>query len=156
MKHEAYDAMQARLNYVRDLADRLDEVGRDPRGMSLARQYRNEQRALEEALVGEEPLVLDALDHLRQRYADSDLVIWSEEKILMRLGGNEHWVLADVAIGDDYGNVDFWKPYAIWRNTGALYRVINGGEVVDDPFYVPAGSPYTGPVEEPHDPPRVP
>jgi hypothetical protein len=98
--------------------------------------------------VGEDPLVLDALTHLRAMYADNDYVLQSEEGPRLRIGGNEHWVLADVPIGDDYGAFDFWRLYAIWRNTGALYRVESGGAVVDDPFYVPAGSSYDGPLEE--------
>jgi hypothetical protein len=55
-------------------------------------------------------------------------------------GGNEAWVLVDVAIGDDYGTLDHWKPYAIWRNTGNVYRVERGGAVEDDPIFEPAKS----------------
>lgn len=148
MKHQTYEAMSMRLEYVRDMADRLEEINQ---GADLLQRWREERLALEDALVGEDPLVLAGLDWLRQRYADSDLVMWRDEKLLMRLSGTESWVLADVAIGDDYGVLDFWKPYAIWRNTGAVYRVESGGAVADDPIHVPAGSPYDGPLErEPH------
>jgi hypothetical protein len=144
VKHETYEAMQMRLDYVRDMADRLEEQ----EGMALRLRWREEQRGLEDALVGEDPLVLAGLEWLRQRYAESDLVLWRDEKLLLRINGNESWILVDVAIGDDYGTLDFWKPYAIWRNTGAVYRVESDGEVADDPIHVPAGSSYDGPLEQ--------
>jgi hypothetical protein len=150
MKHETYEALSMRLEYVRNMADRLEEID-EKEGIILYARWREEQRGLEDALVGEDPLVLAGLDWLRQRYDESDLVLWQDEKLLMRIGGNEHWVLADVAIGDDYGVIDFWSPYAILRTTGAVYRVERDGTVADDPINVPAGSPYDGPLErEPH------
>jgi hypothetical protein len=148
MKHETYEALGMRLNLVRDTLHMLNQIGG---ASSLAQRLSEEQRGLEDALVGEDPLVLAGLDWLRQRYAESDLVMWQDEKLLMRIGGNEHWVLADVAIGDDYGVIDFWSPYTILRTTGAVYRVERDGTVADDPIHVPAGSPYDGPLErEPH------
>lgn len=148
MNHDAYEAMQARLDLVRNTLEDLDRIGG---AMDLTGRLSKEQQALEDALVGEDPLVLAGLDWLRQRYADSDVVLWKDEAILMRLSGNETWVLSDVAIGDDYGALDFWRCYAIFRNTGAVYRVESGGAVADDPIHVPEGSPYDGPLErEPH------
>lgn len=138
MKHEAYAAMQARLEYVRDMTDRLEEVeGRTGLTVALLRNWREEERALEDALVGDDPLVLAGVDYLRRYCEESDLVLRTERGLLMRLGGNEAWVLVDVAIGDDYGMLDFWKPYAIWRNTGNVYRVGSDGAVEDDPIYEP-------------------
>lgn len=130
--------MQARLEYVRDMTDRLEEVeGRTGLTVALLRNWREEERALEDALVGDDPLVLAGVDYLRRYCEESDLVLRTERGLLMRLGGNEAWVLVDVAIGDDYGMLDFWKPYAIWRNTGNVYRVGSDGAVEDDPIYEP-------------------
>jgi hypothetical protein len=142
VKHEAYAAMQARLEYVRDMTYRLEEVeGRTGLTVALLRHWREEERALEDALVGDDPLVLASLDYLRHYYEESDLVLRTEPGgRWMRLGGNEAWVLVDVAIGDDYGTLDHWKPYAIWRNTGNVYRVERGGAVEDDPIFEPAKS----------------
>jgi hypothetical protein len=117
--------MQARLEYVRDMTYRLEEVeGRTGLTVALLRHWREEERALEDALVGDDSLVLAGVDYLRRYYEESDLVLRTERGgRWMRLGGNEAWVLVDVAIGDDYGTLDHWKPYAIWRNTGNVYRV---------------------------------
>lgn len=131
MNHEAYAAMEARLTTVRNTLDTLHEIGQAD---TLIQRLSWEQRSLEDALVGDDPVILASLDWLRKRYAESDLVIWQSEEVLMRLGGNESWVLADVAIGDDYGAIDFWQPYAIWRYTGDVYRVGRDGAVEDDPI----------------------
>lgn len=39
--------------------------------------------------------------------------------------------------------------FAIWRETGCVYRTGKDGAVHDDPFLVPDGSSYGGPVERP-------
>jgi hypothetical protein len=138
MNNQAYVAMQMRLDLVRETIEKLSMIGREnypnyPDG-ALVHRLSEEQRGLEDALVGDDPVILASLDWLRGRYAKSDLVMQRSEGILMRLGGNESWVLADVAIGDDYGAVDFWQCYAIWRNTGDVYRVGSDGAVEDDPI----------------------
>jgi hypothetical protein len=135
MNNQAYVAMQMRLDLVRETVEKLSMIGRVnyPNG-ALVQHLSEEQRGLEDALVGDDPVVLASLDWLRKRYAESDLVMQRAEGILMRLGGNESWVLADVAIGDDYGAIDFWQCYAIWRNTGDVYRVGSDGAVEDDPI----------------------
>jgi hypothetical protein len=136
VNHEAYQAMQARLKYVRDMTYRLEEVeGRTGLTSPLLRNWSEEERALEDALVGDDPLVLAGLDYLRRYYEDDDFVLQTERGPLMHLDGNEHWVLVDVAIGDDYGMLDFWMKYAIWRNTGNVYRIERGGAVEDDPIF---------------------
>jgi hypothetical protein len=38
------------------------------------------------------------------------------------------------------------RSYAIWRETGAVHVEDANGVVADDPFLVPEGSPYKGPV----------
>jgi hypothetical protein len=135
MNHEAYVAMGMRLDLVRETIEKLSMIGRENyTNGALVHRLSEEQRGLEDALVGEDPVILASLDWLRKRYAESDLVIWQSEEVLMRLGGNESWVLADVAIGDDYGAIDFWQPYAIWRYTGDVYRVGRDGAVEDDPI----------------------
>lgn len=147
MRHQASMAMQARLSELRDLLDRLERIKfGDKEGQTLVRKTRDEIKGLEDALVGDDPLTLASIDHLRERYGPMALME-EEGGPRLRLGGSEHWVLVDVAIRDDYGALDFWKCHAIWRETGALYRVIGGNEVVEDPFFVPPGSTYKGPVE---------
>jgi hypothetical protein len=72
VNHEAYQAMQARLKYVRDMTYRLEEVeGRTGLTSPLLRNWREEERALEDALVGDDPLVLAGLDYLRRHYEDT-------------------------------------------------------------------------------------
>src|SRR4051812_22351724 len=100
--------MQGRLEYVRSAIHMLQSVGHDVLGVSIQR-LAEEERALEDTLVGDDPLVLAGVDYLRRHYEDSDVVLRTERGPLMHLGGNEHWVFADVAIGDDYGSLDFWK-----------------------------------------------
>lgn len=126
--------MQGRLSTVRNTLDNLHRIGQAD---TLIQRLSEEVRGLEDALVGDDPRVLAGVDYLRRYYEDSDVVLRTERGPLMHLGGNEHWVFADVAIGDDYGSLDFWKPYAIWRNTGAVYRVERDGAVEDDPIYRP-------------------
>jgi hypothetical protein len=71
--------MQARLEYVRDMTYRLEEVeGRTGLTVALLRHWREEERALEDALVGDDPLVLAGVDYLRRYYEESDLVLRTE------------------------------------------------------------------------------
>lgn len=150
MRIEAMVPMQARLEQVRELLLRMGRVNyRDDAGSTMVRALKEEEVALGETLFGEDPLCRRSLHELRELYLDSDLVLKEENgQPRVLLGGNESWAFADVVIGDDYGELDFIVTYAIWRYTGALYRVIYG-EVSDDPFYVPPGSSYTGTVVEP-------
>lgn len=157
MNHEIANRLQERLNNLRDQIDRSRDIG-TPGLLEFIAKWQTEATAIEDMLVGDDPLVRDAVNWLNERYKDSDLVlrqnvIHSElggmpGDVQMRVGGNEHWAFADVLIGDDYGHLDFTLKHAIWRNTGALYRVERDGSVADDPIYVPEGSPYTGPTDE--------
>lgn len=149
MKHEAYEAMQARLRQVRETLDNIQKTF-NPSGpaypVQIERRLSEEEAGLVDALVGDDPLIHASLDFLRG-YWDTDLVLRDEDGPQIRLGGNEVWVFADIKVGDDYGRHDFDVLYAIFRNTGALYRIESDGTVADDPIFVPDGSRYTGPVE---------
>lgn len=69
------------------------------------------------------------LDLLLARFPDAELArVWVSGGV---------WVCVDFQSGEHF---------AIWRATGAVYRV-EGGAVHDDPFLVPEGSPYDGDVE---------
>lgn len=148
MRHDTAEALSERLAWLLDNIDRLDSptVGAG----DLIEKWKEEATAIVDVLVGEDPLVRVSIRHLRALFHHSEMVLRDEHgDALLRLGGNEHWVFADVAIGDDYGALDFWRKHAIWRNTGALYRMEHGGAaVVDDPFFVPPGSSYDGPLED--------
>jgi hypothetical protein len=53
------------------------------------------------------------------------------------------WVIADLVTGEGV-----LVEFAVWRETGAVYRM-DGPAVREDPFLVPEGSPYgDGPVEQ--------
>lgn len=52
------------------------------------------------------------------------------------------WVSITLETDDDK------KQFGIWKETGAVYNVDQHGACADDPFLVPEGSPYDGPVEE--------
>jgi hypothetical protein len=41
------------------------------------------------------------------------------------------------------------KQFGVWKETGAVYTVDRHGACADDPFLVPEGSSYNGPVEVP-------
>lgn len=144
MRHEVYEAMQARLAIVRQMRDAMR--GSPTEFYGYTERYREQEDALVDALVGDDPLVLASVNQLRLTWAENGRVMQRDERPDIRLSGNEVWVLADVYIGDDYGNYDFTVQYAISRNTGALYRMRHG-EVPDDPYFVPEGSPCTRPIE---------
>lgn len=138
------------------VTDRPSVVRLEGEPGSLLRRLSEEAAGIIDLLVGEDPLVLTSVAWLAERYKDSDLVLRREYRSQMgeelgavdiKLGGNEHWVFADVQIGDGYGVLDFEVHHAIWRNTGALYKVGRDGAVADDPIWVPQGSSYTGPRE---------
>lgn len=135
--------------------DRPSVVQAEGEPGSLLRRLSEEAAGLVDLLVGDDPLVLDAIEWLRAEWRENSMVMHTKRngepaEGHVVLTGNEHWVFADVQVGDDYGAWDFELKHAIWRNTGALYRVERDGAVADDPIYVPEGSPYTGPLEEAH------
>lgn len=137
MNHEFAEAANAELRRLRQMRYSILQ-GEGLR--EVARGAQDRIAALEDALIGEDPLVRDAIAHftnLTDREAeDPDL---SQE-----FWGNEIWVCMDivhtrVAPGSP-GRVA--NGFAIFRNTGCLYRVEPDGAVEDDPIYVPKGSPY--------------
>lgn len=152
MRHEVIVPMQARLAEVRDLRQRMERIKfADASGRSMAADLAKEEKALGEALFGDDPLCRRSLQHLRSLYLNHALVPMEEDGPKIRLGGNESWAFAEVVCNDDYGREEFGMHFAIWRNTGCLYRTVGGRghEVVDDPFFVPEGSDYGGPIEKP-------
>lgn len=50
---------------------------------------------------------------------------------------NQFWLSVDLAVDQDI------HKFAIWRNTGCVYKVDEHGASADDPFLIPKGSPYT-------------
>lgn len=140
ISHEAAEALNARLKYLDDRISVFE--GRNETGAinAFLDQWKQERRAVELALVGEDDGAWQSIRWLQEQYAQSDMVLREEDGTpKVRLGGNEHWIFVDVMIGDDYGALDFTRDHAIWRNTGALYTV-RYGEVADDPIYDPSGT----------------
>lgn len=52
------------------------------------------------------------------------------------------WISITLETDDDK------KQFGIWKETGAVYNVDRHGACADDPFLVPKGSSYDGPIEE--------
>lgn len=134
MNHEVTMALNARLDTLLDIIERVGGHGLD----TYVENCKREATAIVATLVGDDPKVWQSIRWLRGSYEHSDLVLRDDDGPKLRLRGNEHWVLADVEFGDSYGALDFLKPYAIWRNTGALYLIGRDSAVADNPIYVPS------------------
>lgn len=78
-------------------------------------------------------LVRKGFDLLMAAYPDADLLLVRPSMTWLSVD------LLDVALGK--------MEFAVWRQTGCVYHVREGGDVHDDPFLVPEGSSYRGYVE---------
>lgn len=90
------------------------------------------------------------LDLLLAAYPSAELVAFDAQMPNARLRPPRHepgpWVCVDLRLRSWSTSTD---AFAIWKATGAVYTVAGdflGGEVADDPFLVPEGSPYDGPT----------
>lgn len=142
MREETYATLSGRLDELRRNFGVIGKISfRDAEGKMIVERLRTEMRALSDALVGDDPRVHRSIRWLSAAYAEGDLALLDEiGRPLLCLSGNSAWVLVDVAIGDDYGALDFYARYAIWRHTGALYQVQSDESVADDPIYDPSGT----------------
>lgn len=81
-------------------------------------------------------------DLLMAHYPDADLA-WLDSQPERTSGAIHYqraaglWWSVDLSVGS----------FAIWKETGAVYRVDDFGAAAADPFLVPEGSSYDGPVE---------
>jgi hypothetical protein len=136
MNHEFAEAANAELRRLRQIRYSILQ-GEGLR--EVARGAQERIAALEETLIGDEPLIRDAVAHLTS-LTDRAL---EDPDLSREFWGNEIWVCMDVVhtrVPPGPGRVA--NGFAIFRNTGCLYRVESDGAVEDDPIYVPKGSPY--------------